>query len=329
MNKKDKISIIVPIYNMEQYLKKCIDSIINQTYQNIEILLINDGSTDGSRTIIDNYVKRDNRIKAFHIDNGGVSRARNIGIENSTGEWIAFVDADDFLSLDMYEVLYKNALRHNVFISVCAQSFTKDTDRDFITKNYGICSEELDYETSLYYLLGGNCEYHCNVCNKLFKKEVIGDVRFKECISNGEDILFNFEIFLRKPIKTAFEHKVKYFILFRDGSACHDNHFKERHLSEIKVWRFIYDTLVIKPSFRSVSNMAKYQFSMVICNILLRLSYDYTEKNRKIFYEIRNGYKRNICFVRNCNYKYYIKLVLISMPYSITSIFWRLIKNIV
>lgn len=102
----NKISIIIPIYNVEQYLPQCLDSIINQTYKNLEIILINDGSTDNSGKICDNYAKVDNRIHVFHKKNEGVSSARNLGLEKCTGDFIGFVDPDDFIELNMYELLY-------------------------------------------------------------------------------------------------------------------------------------------------------------------------------------------------------------------------------
>ena len=100
-----KISIIVPIYNTEKYLQRCIESLINQTYQNLEIILVNDGSTDNSEKICAKYKKTDNRIKVFSKVNGGQSSARNLALENITGDYIGFVDSDDWIALDTYEYL--------------------------------------------------------------------------------------------------------------------------------------------------------------------------------------------------------------------------------
>lgn len=101
------ISIIVPIYNVELYLEKCIESIINQTYKNLEIILVDDGSTDSCGKICDEYAKKDNRIKVIHKINGGLSDARNKGMEIAKGKYIGFVDGDDYVASDMYETLYK------------------------------------------------------------------------------------------------------------------------------------------------------------------------------------------------------------------------------
>ena len=101
----DMVSIIVPIYNSEKYLHACLDSIVSQTYKNIEIILVNDGSIDKSGVICDEYSRKYNNIKVFHKENGGVSSARNLGIDNATGQYLAFVDPDDYIDANMYEIL--------------------------------------------------------------------------------------------------------------------------------------------------------------------------------------------------------------------------------
>ena len=101
---KDLISIIIPVYNVEKYLKECVDSVRKQTYKNLEIILIDDGSKDNSGKLCDELAKEDNRIKVIHKENGGLSDARNVGIENATGEYIQFIDSDDFVEKDMIEI---------------------------------------------------------------------------------------------------------------------------------------------------------------------------------------------------------------------------------
>lgn len=121
MSTQPLLSVIVPVYNVEQYLHQCVDSIIGQTYKNLEIILVNDGSTDGSGAICDEYATKDSRVRVIHKENGGQSSARNIGISISSGEYTTFVDSDDWLELDMYQVLIKQLL---------------DTSADVITFQY-------------------------------------------------------------------------------------------------------------------------------------------------------------------------------------------------
>lgn len=127
------VSIIVPIYNGELYIKKCIESLLEQTLQNIEIILIDDGSTDNSKEIIDSYSKLDKRIKSIFQKNSGPSTARNIGIKNATGEYITFVDADDWVNKETYSELYDRASENNVDVAFCALYYEYPDD---ITKNF-------------------------------------------------------------------------------------------------------------------------------------------------------------------------------------------------
>ena len=115
----DLISIIIPIYNTEKYLKRCLDSVINKSYENLEIILINDGSTDASEEICKDYLEKDKRIKYFKKANGGLSSARNYGIKKSTGKYIGFVDSDDVISYDMFLTLYNNLVETSSDMSIC------------------------------------------------------------------------------------------------------------------------------------------------------------------------------------------------------------------
>lgn len=114
-----KISVIVPVYNVAPYLKKCVDSIINQTFTDIEIILVDDGSTDESGTICDQYAQKDSRVKVIHKPNGGLSDARNSGLEVCSGEYIGFVDSDDWISPDMYETLIHFAVKEDLDVAMC------------------------------------------------------------------------------------------------------------------------------------------------------------------------------------------------------------------
>lgn len=113
----DLISVIVPIYNVQDYLDKCINSIINQTYTNLEVILVNDGSTDDSEKICLNYMKNDGRIKYYKKINGGLADARNFGLEHATGKYIAFVDSDDYIEVAMFERMHDNITEYNADIA--------------------------------------------------------------------------------------------------------------------------------------------------------------------------------------------------------------------
>ncbi len=116
-----KLSVFVPVYNVELYLRRCLDSIINQTYKNLEIILVDDGSTDSSGIICDEYAKKDTRIKVLHKENGGVTSAKSVGVENATGDYITFVDGDDYIKLTAYETLLACANNADIIIGSCVQ----------------------------------------------------------------------------------------------------------------------------------------------------------------------------------------------------------------
>ena len=168
------ISIIVPIYKVENYLKKCINSIINQTYKNIEILLIDDGSPDNCGIICDEYAKKDKRVKVIHKKNGGLSDARNYGIEASTGDYIIFVDSDDYISKNMCEILIKNALKYDADIISCNyKEIYSDNNREKINKQS--IKKELEVYNNLEVIYKYFFDYTVDinvVWNKLYKREL-------------------------------------------------------------------------------------------------------------------------------------------------------------
>ena len=118
-----KISVVVPVYNVEEYLDQCVESLVGQTYKNLEVILVDDGSPDNCPAMCDEWAERDNRIKVIHKENGGVSSARNAALDIASGDYIGFVDSDDWIEPDMYEILIKNAKKYDADISRCAGLF--------------------------------------------------------------------------------------------------------------------------------------------------------------------------------------------------------------
>src|SRR5690554_5201221 len=137
------ISIIVPVYNLEAYVSKCLDSILTQTLENIEIIVVNDGSNDQSGEISDHYAKKDGRIKVIHKDYGGVSSARNVGVKAANGEYIGFVDGDDYIEPDMYEKLLLLCKSNNCDISVC--HLGREIDGNLVSRTDGKIEHELSH----------------------------------------------------------------------------------------------------------------------------------------------------------------------------------------
>lgn len=184
-----KISVIVPVYNVEQYLVKCLDSIVNQTFQDIEIICINDGSTDNSGKILEEYAQKDERFKIINQENKGLSVARNEGLLCATGEYISFIDGDDFIHSRFIEVLYQVIIQNECDIAGCDfRKVYRDEKPSF--RN----SKPKKYVSPLNVLLNKKNFIHFNVWNKLYKRDAIKDVSFVENLY-FEDWVFNLCVF--------------------------------------------------------------------------------------------------------------------------------------
>ncbi len=207
------ISVIVPIYNMEKYLNKCVDSILNQTYSNIEILLIDDGSTDLSVKICDEYMKTDSRIKVFHKKNGGLSDAKNFGIKKASGKYVAFVDSDDWIENNMYENMYYKLKDTKSNIVVCGRyiEYENGEKKEWYNKNEIIMNKEqsLIYLNSFY-------NFDMSSCDKLYEKSLFDNIEFpygKRC----EDAYTTYLLF-NKADRVTYIPKCFYHYFQRSGS---------------------------------------------------------------------------------------------------------------
>lgn len=208
----DKISVIVPIYKVEDYLHRCVDSIINQTYTNLEIILVDDGSPDNCPMICDEYAEKDSRIRVVHKKNGGLSDARNAGLAIATGEYIMFIDSDDFVDIEMMESMMKNMVDNNVDMVVCNIKYVYE-DREVV--KYNQSDRILDrYEAMEEYLKDGIVQ--AVAWNKLYKKSLINDMRYKVGKTN-EDEFFTYKV-VDKTNKIYYNSKPFYNYIQRDSS---------------------------------------------------------------------------------------------------------------
>ena len=199
-----KISVIVPVYNYEKYLNKCIDSILSQTFTDFELLLINDGSTDRSGEICDMYSEKDERVKVFHKENGGVSSARNVGLENVKGEFITFVDSDDDIMELFLETVYKEIKN----VDIVYQGIIRINNN--LNKDLEFQSFENKIETVPSFFNKSMVSSHGYVLGKIFKKQIIKNntIRFDESVNLSEDSLFILE-YLKYVVKIRLScHKM-------------------------------------------------------------------------------------------------------------------------
>ena len=214
------ISIIVPVYNVVSYLDKCVRSLIQQSHINVEIILIDDGSTDLSLEICNGWQMRDQRIHVIHTDNYGVSHARNVGLEYAQGEYVGFVDADDWIEPDFYEELLKEIMLNDA--DVASGGYTREE------LNGGLITLKKEnpkiYPREEILLKIFSCEspkiLYWELCDKLFRKDVIANIRFDETIDSAEDMLFFWQV-MQNVNKFAYVPSFKYHYRMREGSAVH------------------------------------------------------------------------------------------------------------
>lgn len=173
----EKISIIVPIYNVEKYIEKTIKTILQQSYENIEVLLINDGSTDNSKLICEKFCSLDKRVKLINKKNGGLSSARNVGIKYAKGELIVFIDGDDYIENDMMEKLYNAIKVSNADIAICNFDFVDDHEA-VIKNEYVVRNQILSPEECLHKLIGDKYFYYVTAWNKMYKKDIFKKYQF-------------------------------------------------------------------------------------------------------------------------------------------------------
>lgn len=238
---KDKVSIIVPVYNVEKYLEKCLKSLISQSYKNIEIILIDDGSKDNSGRICDEYKRKDSRIKVIHKENAGVSEARNSGIQKATGKYLCFVDADDFVMDNYVEYMHQLIVKDSSDIAICTKMFSnfneKQTSEEVI--------ENLDGENAIIRIL--NYRMPIGVYSRIFKKDLIEDnrIRFLKDIYMGEGFNFNVACFQKAKKVIVSNYKVYYYRRNNATSATTKFSIKkcENSLYAMKVMR---DNLIIR-----------------------------------------------------------------------------------
>lgn len=212
----DLISVIVPVYNVADGLPRCLDSILAQHYPNIEIITVNDGSSDHSGEVLDEYAQRHANIRVIHQKNSGVTSARLRGVAEASGEWIGFVDGDDKIEPDMYERLLRNALEYEAEISHCGYQMLFSDGRVNYFHNTGIL-EKQDKITALRELLSGE-SVEPGLCNKLFHKSLFAGLTMPADIRINEDLLMNYYLFAAAD-QTVYDDWCPYHYIVRNTSA--------------------------------------------------------------------------------------------------------------
>lgn len=282
-----KISIITPVYNTSKYLKRCVDSILGQSYDNIEVLLIDDGSTDDSGIICDNFARADGRVRVFHVNNGGPSRARNIGLSNMTGDYVLFVDSDDWVDEQFVShYLCDNYEDYDAVFSMW----------DIQTKDgvYNPCRLDeayigLDFAKGVMDL-SGRFSFELN-CNKMIRADIVRDnaIRFREGYHSNEDDIFTYD----------YARYIKKFIVL-PGAHYHEVYIDEfdRHLS----------ARVLPVDVIYTTNMLSVESALKISDAPLWNEY----QNERLFYRVGSSIMNNIIKDRSNPKSYYANFINIA-----------------
>lgn len=235
------ISIIMPVYNNERQLEKCINSILCQTYKNFELIIINDGSTDSGKEIIDNFAAKDSRIKPIHKENGGVSSARNTGLDNAHGNYITFVDADDLIAPEYLKTLLGVSKQYGSSMTMCGHSNVKSPEEAemqmktpcdiVVTKPVSI----QEYSSIVKY----GSVYCWGI---LYSADAVSGIRFDQNLSYGEDTMFFFDVFAKQQ-QFVYVNTALYYYIYNPSSATKQSYSMQRY-TEINVWEAVYSKLL-------------------------------------------------------------------------------------
>lgn len=238
----EKVSVIVPVYNVEAYINRTLESICGQTYRNLEILLIDDGSSDGSLTCCEKWAEKDGRIKLYHQENAGVATARNRGLEEATGDYIMFMDADDIIDRNMIEALHTVLIEHDADAACCI--LQEDSAAKAVKYENIVCEDYRDKvqvgiaqaESGLLFL-----KVWGPVC-KLYRKEIVTGMQF-ENLEVAEDLLFNTKIICSGRLQRVvlIEYPFYHYIIY-PGSAMKQK-FQQKYLTAMEVEKRCYDML--------------------------------------------------------------------------------------
>ena len=272
----EKVSIIVPVYNVEKYLDKCIESIVNQTYRNIEIILVDDGSPDKCPEICNEWAKKDDRIKVIHKENGGLSSARNAALEIAQGDYITFVGRDDWIENDMIQSMLTCAAKNDADIVCCGFYFDNVDTTGHLQK-----FEKAEYENEEIVLNLLLDNIRPEVCSKLYSAELINQFRFDESIKYAEDLPFNFYLML-KAKKLCCTGMLFYHYLLNSGNSITTAYITDARANS---WKMFNGFLKTCKGNKELETAVIYRFTVYTFAILSRVM-NVEEFSEKYFNEI-------------------------------------------
>ena len=271
----EKISVIVPVYNVEAYLERCVESILQQTYAHFELILINDGSTDSSGQICDHLASQYENIKAHHIENAGVSNARNMGIQLATSSWVTFIDSDDFVTQDYLATLASAAEGLNVGFVIAPLHHIKNGIVTDLPPHSGKTELWSTEETMKELLMTTRTSFF--PVAKLFKRDLLADEKFNTHYHLAEDALFLTELLLKTRCSSVFIDKPVYYYDHREGSAT------------TSVNQHVFDTIEV---YKQIIAQVSQAFPNLKYELINRECWSYITVYDKIIFTSREEYQK-------------------------------------
>lgn len=314
-NRMPQISIIVPVYNVEPYIEKCLDSILNQTFTDFELILIDDGATDRSGAICDEYAQRDTRVIVIHQTNQGVSAARNKGLDVAAGEYIGFVDPDDFIEQDMYEFLYNSLNDHFADISICGVylDYPGGEQRKYSYKEMTII---LNSKEAIECMLR-NDPFGGFLPNRLYKRKLFKSLYLDEKIALCEDVLIGVDLFDRAKA-VVYLSGAKYHYL-QSGESCTTKGFSEKQMTGILAMQAVIK--IIQNKYPELLSLAKYSLFRirVDCALAILKNTAFQNYTRELM-SLKKGIIRDFFYnLKSLNIRDFVKVIIILLPVFISN----------
>lgn len=288
------ISVIVPVYNTAQYLRKCLNSIIDQTYKKLEIIVINDGSTDNSAEILEEYASKDARIKVVHQENGGLSKTRNVGLSLATGDYVSFVDSDDWIETNMYELMIATVLseKANVVINPFAFHFG-DECQAFVNTNE---KKVMSGKEAVVEMLKGEL-FSGHVCNKIFDRHVVSTNMFDESVFIYEDILAVWDVLL-KCDTVVWVDQHSYHYIMNPASIMHRKYDKRIETGKKVAEKILCESTNISDECRVYARLFGLRMNQELCKRSYYVRKEskniYTDQYEKYCESVKQYYDKNV-----------------------------------
>lgn len=308
-----KVSIIVPVYNYELYLERCVDSLRNQSLKELEILLVDDGSTDHSPEICDKLAKQDERITVIHKKNGGLSDSRNVGIKHANGEYVGFVDADDWVAPEMYKEMFDICIDNNV--DICSSKYAIVHDESDVLKQLDgkVTVYEGQEKLKVYFENGlSNRSNQYSACTKLYKKSLFEEIQFPLGV-RFEDMITNMYL-IEKSDRFAIYNKYLYYY-FMNSVSITRNKFSKRDLDLVDVSNQMYEH--VKDT--QLEGLGRSIYGRSFFSLLLKIIRygfdDSVDEPQKTFENLYSGYSANYEQLRMSNIPLNRKIIMPFLRY--------------